>query len=66
MYAVAAGQFLDMLDSGIVYPFATIHFHLEVGIPFGLVGLGLLATNVATAAGPLSRATSPTGAGACR
>jgi MFS family permease len=53
VYVVAAGQFVNVLGSGIVYPFATIHFHLFLGIPLGLVGLGLLANNVATAAGTL-------------
>ena len=53
VYVVAAGQFVNVLGSGIVYPFATIHFHLFLGIPLGVVGLGLLANNVATAAGTL-------------
>ncbi|MFB6228357.1 MAG: MFS transporter, partial [Halobacteriales archaeon] len=32
-----------------LYPFATIHFHLQVGIPLSIVGTGFLARNVATA-----------------
>lgn len=51
VYVVAAGRLLNVLGSGIVYPFATVHFHLEVGIALSLVGLGLLANNVATALG---------------
>ncbi|MFB6191779.1 MAG: MFS transporter [Haloarculaceae archaeon] len=51
VHVVAAGQFLNVLGSGIVYPFATVHFNLAVGIPLAVVGAGLLANNVATAAG---------------
>jgi len=51
VYAIAGGYLLNTFGSGVVYPLATIRFHLEVGIPFGLVGLGLLANNVATAVG---------------
>ena len=49
VYVVAAGQLLNVFGAGLVYPFATIHFHLEVGIALSLVGLGLLVRNVATA-----------------
>ncbi len=49
VYIVAAGQLLNVFGAGLVYPFATIHFHLEVGIALSLVGLGLLVRNVATA-----------------
>jgi MFS family permease len=51
VYVVGAGQFVNLLGSGLVYPFATIHFHLVVGIPLSLVGVGLLANNVTTALG---------------
>jgi MFS family permease len=50
VYVVAGGQLVNVLGSGLVYPFATIHFHLEVGIALSLVGVGLLANNVALAA----------------
>jgi MFS family permease len=50
VYVVAAGQLVNVLGSGLVYPFATVHFHLEVGIALSLVGVGLLANNVALAA----------------
>ncbi|PSQ13112.1 MFS transporter [Halobacteriales archaeon QS_5_70_15] len=49
VYVVAAGQLINVLGSGMVYPFATVHFHLEVGIALSLVGFGLLANNVALA-----------------
>ena len=49
VYVVAAGQLVNVLGSGLVYPFATVHFHLEVGIALSLVGAGLLANNVALA-----------------
>ncbi|WP_248896679.1 MFS transporter [Haloplanus halobius] len=51
VYAVAGGRLINVFGSGLVYPFASIHFHLQVGIPLSIVGLGLLANNVATAAG---------------
>jgi len=51
VYYVGAGQLLNVFGAGLVYPFATVHFHLAVGIPLSLVGTGLLANNVATAAG---------------
>lgn len=51
VYVVAAGQFINVLGSGIVYPFASVHFNLAVGIPLSIVGIGLLANNVATAIG---------------
>ncbi|WP_049981250.1 MFS transporter [Halolamina rubra] len=49
VYVVAVGQLLNVFGSGLVYPFATIHFHLEIGIALSLVGLGLLVKNVSTA-----------------
>lgn len=51
VYWVAFGQLVNVFGSGLVYPFATVHFHLVVGIPLSVVGFGLLANNVATAAG---------------
>jgi len=51
VYVVGVGQLINLFGSGLVYPFATVHFHLVVGIPLSLVGVGLLANNVATAAG---------------
>ncbi|MEF8905892.1 MAG: MFS transporter [Haloarculaceae archaeon] len=49
VYVVATGQLVNVLGSGMVYPFATVHFHLEVGIALSLVGFGLLANNVGLA-----------------
>ncbi|MFB6266917.1 MAG: MFS transporter [Halodesulfurarchaeum sp.] len=49
VYAVAVGQLLNVFGSGLVYPFATVHFHLRVGIALSIVGLGFLAKNVTTA-----------------
>ncbi|MFB6235848.1 MAG: MFS transporter [Halopenitus sp.] len=51
VYVVGLGQLINLFGSGLVYPFATVHFHLVVGIPLSLVGIGLLANNVATAFG---------------
>ncbi|WP_224269169.1 MFS transporter [Haloprofundus salinisoli] len=51
VYLVALGQLVNLFGSGLVYPFATVHFHLEVGISLGVVGFGLLLNNVATAVG---------------
>ena len=51
VYAVTGGRLINVFGSGLVYPFASIHFHLQVGIPLSVVGLGLLANNVATATG---------------
>ncbi len=49
VYIVAVGQLLNVFDAGLVYPFATIHFHLQVAIPLSIVGTEFLARNVATA-----------------
>lgn len=49
VYAVAAGQLVNVFGAGMVYPFATIHFHLQLGIALSVVGFGLLAKNLATA-----------------
>ncbi|MFB6080119.1 MAG: MFS transporter [Haloferacaceae archaeon] len=51
VYVVAGGRLLNVFGSGLVYPFATVHFHLQVGLALSLVGLGLLANNVALATG---------------
>jgi len=51
VYAVAGGRLINVFGAGLVYPFATIHFHLEVGLALSIVGVGLLANNVATATG---------------
>ncbi|WP_135854754.1 MFS transporter [Halorussus salinus] len=53
VFVVAAARFVNVLGSGIVYPFATLYFYGEVGIPFTLVGTGLFANSVATAGGTL-------------
>lgn len=49
VYVVALGQLVNVFGAGMVYPFATVHFHLSVGIALSLVGLGLLVKNVTTA-----------------
>jgi MFS family permease len=49
VYIVAAGQLVNVFGAGLVYPFATVHFHLQIGIALSLVGFGLLVKNVATA-----------------
>ncbi|MFB6131400.1 MAG: MFS transporter [Salinigranum sp.] len=49
VYVVALGRLVNVFGSGLVYPFATLYFHIQVGIPLALIGLGLLANNVATA-----------------
>lgn len=51
VYWVAFGQLINVFGAGLVYPFATVYFHLEVGIALSVVGFGLLANNVATALG---------------
>jgi len=51
VYVVALGQLVNVFGSGLVYPFATIHFHLRVGVSLAVVGFGLGAKSVATAAG---------------
>jgi MFS family permease len=51
VYVVAIARFVNVLGSGMVYPFAVLYFYGEVGIPFTLVGIGLLANNVALAVG---------------
>lgn len=53
VYLVAGARFVNTFGSGVVYPFATLYFVQVVGVPFTLVGLGLLANNVATATGTL-------------
>ncbi|MFB6255193.1 MAG: MFS transporter, partial [Haloplanus sp.] len=51
VYVVTGGRLINVFGAGLVYPFATIHFHLQVGLALSVVGLGLLANNVATATG---------------
>ncbi|MFB6118324.1 MFS transporter [Halosegnis sp.] len=51
VYVVAGGQLVNVFGAGLVYPFATVHFHLEVGIALAVVGLGLGAKSVATGVG---------------
>jgi MFS family permease len=51
VYAVVGARFVNVLGSGIVYPYFTIHFYQTLGIPFSIVGLGLLANNVMLATG---------------
>ena len=53
VYVVAVGQLINVFGVGVVYPFATLYFYRTIGIPFSLVGLGLLANNVATAVGTI-------------
>jgi MFS family permease len=53
VYLVAGARFVNTFGSGVVYPFATLYFVGVVGLPFTLVGLGLLANNAATATGTL-------------
>ena len=65
VYVVAGGQLVNVLGSGLVYPFATVHFHLEVGIALSLVGVGLLANNVALAAATAVRSPTTSRSRAC-
>lgn len=51
VYAVVGARFVNVLGSGVVYPYFTIHFYQTLGIPFSVVGLGLLANNVMLAVG---------------
>ncbi|WP_290815138.1 MFS transporter [Halovivax sp.] len=53
VWVVAVARFVNVLGSGIVYPFATLYFYREVGIPFTLVGTGLFANSVGLAIGTL-------------
>ncbi|MFW6376978.1 MAG: MFS transporter, partial [archaeon] len=53
VYVVAAGQLINVFGTGVVYPFATLYFYRRVGIAFSLVGIGLLANNLATAGGTI-------------
>jgi MFS family permease len=50
VYVVAVGQLINVFGAGMVYPFATVHFHLRLGIALSVVGFGFLAKNVTTAA----------------
>ena len=51
VYVVTGGRLLNVFGSGLVYPFATVPFHLTLGFSLSVVGLGLLANNVALAVG---------------
>ncbi|MDY6765414.1 MAG: MFS transporter [Halobacteria archaeon] len=51
VYAIFVARFINVLGSGVVYPFAALYFYDEVGIPFTLVGIGLFANSVATGVG---------------
>ncbi|MFB6136220.1 MAG: MFS transporter [Halobacteriaceae archaeon] len=51
VYALVGARFVNVLGSGVVYPFATLYFYRELGIPFALVGTGLFANSVASAGG---------------
>lgn len=51
VYALVGARLVNVLGSGVVYPFATLYFHLELGMALSLVGAGLFANSVATAAG---------------
>lgn len=53
VWVVASARFINVLGSGLVYPFATLYFYLEVGISFTLVGTGLFANSVGLAVGTL-------------
>ena len=53
VWVVASARFVNVLGSGIVYPFATLYFYREVGIAFTLVGIGLFANSVGLAIGTL-------------
>lgn len=53
VYAVVGARFVNVLGNGIVYPYFTIHFFGNLGIPFSVVGLALLANNVLLATGTL-------------
>ncbi|MFB6111638.1 MAG: MFS transporter [Halobacteriaceae archaeon] len=54
VYAVVGARFVNVLGSGIVYPYFTIHFYEALQIPFSIVGLALLANNVMLATGTLA------------
>jgi MFS family permease len=51
VYVVALGQLVNVFGAGLVYPFATVHFHFRVGIALAIVGLGLGVKSGATAVG---------------
>jgi len=54
VYAVFGARFVNVLGSGIVYPYFTIHFYANLGFPFSLVGVALLANNVLLATGTVA------------
>lgn len=51
VYVVGAGQFVNVFGGGVVYPFAALYFVETVGLPFSLIGAGLLANSVFRAIG---------------
>ncbi len=51
VYIVGAGQFVNVFGGGVVYPFAALYFVETVGLPFSLIGAGLLANSVFRAVG---------------
>ncbi|WP_255167297.1 MFS transporter [Natrononativus amylolyticus] len=53
VWVVASARFVNVLGSGLVYPFATLYFYREMGIAFTLVGIGLFANSVGLALGTL-------------
>ncbi len=44
VYVVAAGQLVNVFGAGLVYPFATVHFHLRIGIALSLAGAFVLVS----------------------
>lgn len=51
VYAVFVARFVNVLGTGIVYPYFTIHFYANLGFQFSMVGLALFANNVMLATG---------------
>jgi len=51
VYIVGIGQFVNVFGGGVVYPFATLYFVESVGLPFSLIGAGLLANSLFRAIG---------------
>ncbi|MFB6199217.1 MAG: MFS transporter [Halobacteriaceae archaeon] len=53
VYAVLGARFINVIGTGVVYPYFTIHFFGNLGIPFTTVGLALFANNIALALGTI-------------
>lgn len=51
VYAVFLARFVNVLGTGIVYPYFTIHFYANLEFAFSVVGLALFANNVMLATG---------------